>query len=91
MLRNRGRTHKQLTTWPSPATVGIPSNKACVLNSRVLEILASWWTQENFDSPRVIPIAELRCQATCMKILFNLFFEVHYLTVFFLPSLSLYM
>ena len=61
-LRERARKMAHLTIWPSPATTGIPSQKACALNCKCLEVLAGWWVQKS-DSPVAIPIDMIRDEA----------------------------
>lgn len=61
-LRERARKMAQLTMWPSPATTGIPSQKACVLNCKCLEVIAGWWVQKS-EGPHAIPINLIREEA----------------------------
>ena len=59
LLRNRARVLGLLMTWPSEKSTGIPSMKACELNSAALEHLARWWAQCS-DLPASIPIDAVR-------------------------------
>ena len=61
-LRSRARNDGQLCIWPDPKLVGIPSNRACVLNAVPLTYAARWWTSQK-DQPSAIPIKLLREQA----------------------------
>ena len=61
-LRSRARNDGQLCIWPDPKLVGIPSNRACVLNAVPLTYAAGWWTVQK-DQPAAIPIKLLREQA----------------------------
>ena len=58
-IRALARTHKSLTVWPSEATIGIASRKACCKNSKLLELVALWWTSAS-EHPSAIPIDRLR-------------------------------
>ena len=60
-IRNRARESSCLTTWPSPTTIGIPSQKACGLNAKVLEKTALWWAAAS-DVPAAMPIDRLRAE-----------------------------
>jgi hypothetical protein len=60
-IRNRARENSCLTTWPSPTTIGIPSQKACALNAKVLEKTALWWSAAS-EVPAAIPIDRLRAE-----------------------------
>ena len=52
----------QLTRWPSPACVGVPSVRAMALNSDILEMLASIWCPVR-SAPKAVPINYLRQEA----------------------------
>ena len=60
LLRNRARQNGCLTMWPSPATMGVASIKACSMNAKALEILAKWWLQLEPIYAKMIPIDKLR-------------------------------
>ena len=60
-LRSRGRELKRLTSWPSPALIGLASMKACSMNSKALEVMAGWWV-EKADMPSSISIHPLRAE-----------------------------
>ena len=59
LLRNRARVNGVLMTWPSQKSTGIPSMRACELNSTALQHLARWWAQCS-DLPASIPIDAIR-------------------------------
>ena len=61
-LRTLGREKNQLTKWPSPSCIGIPSIKACSLNHVALEYVAQWWTAQS-DQPASVPIDLVRNEA----------------------------
>ena len=61
-IRNVGRQLGGLTKWPDTKSIGVPSMKACSLNSRLLEMTAVWWTQQS-EQPAAIPIDMLRMEA----------------------------
>lgn len=65
-IRNRGRQNSRLTCWPNPKCMGLASMKACSLNARVLEEVATWWVQRS-DKPSSIPIGPLRNEAWGFK------------------------
>jgi hypothetical protein len=62
LIRSRGRHNNQLTVWPCKKSVGIPSMRACSMNSRMLELTASWWVAM-VDKPCAIPIGMMRTEA----------------------------
>ena len=62
MIRQKARQSQQLTTWPSADTIGIPSQKACVANAKLLELTAMWWTSAT-EVPAAIPIDFMRSEA----------------------------
>ena len=61
-LRTLGREKDQLTKWPGPTCIGIPSIKACSLNHVALEYVAQWWTARS-DQPAAVPINMVRSEA----------------------------
>lgn len=63
-IRHSARERGRLTAWPTMASIGVPSSKACALNVKVLVILAKWWVQHEAGSaPKIIPVSVLRDQA----------------------------
>ncbi len=62
LVRNRARESQQITKWISDKAVGVASQKACALNSRVLEIVSIWWVSSS-EQPRAIPVDPLRDEA----------------------------
>ncbi len=60
-IRQHGREFQRLTSWPSPAQIGIASMKACSINSKALEVMAGWWV-EKADMPSAVPIHPLRSE-----------------------------
>lgn len=61
-IRSRGRQNARITIWPSLEATGVPSVKACALNTRPLEILATWWVSMT-DVPSSIPVDLVRNEA----------------------------
>ena len=58
-LRALARTNKALTVWKSEEAIGIPGQKACSQNAKLLELTALWWTAAS-EPPAAIPIDRLR-------------------------------
>ena len=67
LLRNRARVIGLLMKWPDTKSRGIPSMKACELNSTALEHLSRWWAQCS-DLPASIPIDAVRDEVRGPKI-----------------------
>lgn len=61
LVRAQGRDHGQLTIWSDPKCQGIASQKACALNSKLLEHTATWWVSQA-ELPSAIPINLLRVE-----------------------------
>ena len=62
-IRACGRQNDRITQWPSVDATGVPSVKACSMNCRALEIVATWWVAMS-DSAAAIPIDLIRQEAS---------------------------
>lgn len=65
-VRARARENKQITMWPKPDQVGVPTSPACSLNSVPLTLLAIWWSRRR-DLPQTVPIQLLRDEVWVLK------------------------
>ena len=60
-VRQSARDLGQITKWKKPELIGIPSSNAMTYNTRVLELLAEWWTSQ-VSQPQAVPIVNLRAE-----------------------------
>lgn len=66
-IRQNARELGQITKWKKPELVGVPSSNAMTYNTRVLELLADWWTVQ-VSEPQAVPIDTLRSEVSSSEI-----------------------
>lgn len=58
-IRDIGRSNRQITQWPTPETVGVPSCQAIACNLRLIHLVLEWWAAHQ-PKPKTIPVPVIK-------------------------------